>query len=169
MCFKAEALLCWQRWYSRGYGLPNGHIGLWELDHKEGRVWKNWCFWTVVLEKTPESPLGCKTKPVSLKGNQPCILMGRTDAEAEAPVFWSPDANSWLIGKVADPGKDWGQKEKRALEGKMAGWHHQCNGYERGQTSGDGKGQGGLECCSPWGRKELDSTGRMNKNNRKKR
>ena len=156
--------------YSKGYGLPSGHVWLWKLDSKESRMQNNWCLQTVVREKTPESRLDSKEiKPVHSKGYQPWILIGMTDAEAEAPVFWSSDVNSQLIGKVPDPGKDWGQKEKRALEGKMAGWHHQCNGYELGQTSGDGKGQGGLECCSLWGCKELDTTGRMNNNKKKKR
>ena len=93
--------------------------------------------WTVVLEKTPESPLDSKEiKSVNLKGNQPWIHIGKTDAEAETPVFWSSDANNWLIEKVPDAGKDWGQKEKRASEDEMAGWYHQCNGHELGQTSG---------------------------------
>ena len=136
---------------------------LWELDHKEGRAPKNWCLQTAVLEKTPESPLyNKKIKPVNLKGNQPWILIGRTDVKAEAPVFWSPDENSQLTGKVSDAGKDWGQKEKRAPENERAGWHHWCNGHETGQTSGDGEGQGGLWCCSPWGRKESDTTERLN-------
>ena len=104
-------------------------------------------------------------KPVNLKRSQPWILTGRTDAEAETPEFWSSDANSWLIGKVPHAGKDWGQKEKRVSEYEMAGWHHQCNGHELGQTPGNGEGQGGLACCSPWGHKELDTTGRLNNNN----
>ena len=99
--------------YSQGYGPPSGHVRLWELDCKKGRAPKNWCLWTVVLEKTPESSLDSKIKPVSLKGDQPWIFTGRTDAEAEAPVFWSSDANRQLIGKVPDAGKDWRQKEKR--------------------------------------------------------
>ena len=103
-------------------------------------------------------------KPVNLKGNQPWILVGRTDAEAEVPVFWSSDMNSWLIGKVPDAKKDWGQK-KKASEDEMAGWLHQCNGHELGQTWGDGKGQGGLVYCSPWGLKESDTTGQLNNNN----
>ena len=111
-----------------------------------------------------ESLLDSKeVKPGNLKGNQPWIPIERTDAEAEASVFWSPEANSQLIGKVPDAGKDWGQK-KRASEDEMAGWHHRCNGYELGQTPGDGEGQGGLGCCSPWGRKELDLTGWLNTN-----
>ena len=96
--------------YSQGYGLPSGHIWLWELDCKEGRAPKNWCLWTVVLEKTLESPLDKKEIKINLKGNQPWILIGKTDAKAEAPVFWSPDVNSQLIGKVPDAGKDWGRR-----------------------------------------------------------
>ena len=121
--------------YSQGYGLPSGHVWLWELDHKEGRTPKNWCLQTVVLEKTPESPMDIKEiKPVNLKGNQPWTLIRRIDVEAEAPVFWSSDANCWLTGKVPDAGKDWRQKEKRASENEMTGWHHQCNGHEFRQT-----------------------------------
>ena len=144
--------------YSQGCGLPSSHVWLWELDHKEGRAPKNWYLQTVVLEKTAENPVDRKEiKPVNLKGDQPWIFVGRTDAEAEAPVFWSSDANSWLIGKFPDAGKDWGQK-KRVSGDEMAGWYHQCNGHELGQTLGDGEGQGGLVCYSPWGRKELDTT-----------
>ena len=110
---------------------------------KEGRASKNWCFQTVVLEKTPENPLGSREiQPVDLKGNQPWILIGRTDAEAEAPLFWSPDANSQPTGKVPDAGRDWGQKEKRESEGEMAGWHHRCSGHELGQTLGRWWGTG---------------------------
>ena len=99
--------------YGQGCGLPSGHVWLWELDHEDGRTPKNWCLWTVVLEKTPESPLDSKEiKPVKLKGDQPWIFTGRTDAEAEIPVFWSSDMNRQLIGKVPDAGKDWGQKRR---------------------------------------------------------
>ena len=151
--------------YCQGYGLPSGHVRLWELDHKEGGVPKNWCLQTVVLEKTPESPMDSKIKPVNLKGNQPWIRIGRTDAEAETPVFWSSDAiYSGLIGKVPDAGKDSGQKEKRASEDEMAGWHHQCNAHKLRQTSGGGEGQRGLTCCSPWSCKESDMTGQLNNN-----
>ena len=147
MCWKAETLLCWQSLHSQAYGLPSGHIWFWELNCKEDRASKNWYPWTMVLEKTHESPLDSKEiKPVNLKGNQPWILVGRTHAEVDTPVFWSSDVNSWLIGKVSDAGKDWGQKEKRESEDEMAGWHHQCNGCELGQTSGDGEGQRGLVC-----------------------
>ena len=108
---------------------------------------RNWYFWIVVLEKTLESPLDSKEiKPVNLKGNLPWKLTGRTDAEAEAPGFWSPDTNSRLTGKIPDAGKDWGQKEEKASEDEVAGWHHWCNGHELRQTSGDGEEQGGLVC-----------------------
>ena len=139
---------------------------MWELDHKEGRAPKNWCFQTVVLEKTLESLMDSKeTKPVNLKAkrsksvNQLWILTGRTEAEAEALVFWSPDANSWLIGKVPEARKDWGQKEKRASEDEIAWWHHWYNRHEFGQTPGDGEGQGSLVCYSPRGLKESDTRG----------
>ena len=131
--------------YGQGCGLPSGHVWLWELDHEDSRTPKNWCLWTAVLGKTPESPLDSKEiKPVNLKGDQPWIFTGLTDAEAEAPVFWVSDANRWLTGKVPDAGKDWGQKEKRASEDEVARWHHWCNEYELGQTLGGGEGQGGL-------------------------
>ena len=111
----------------------------------------------MVLQKTLESPLDCKKiKPVNPKGNQPRILIGRTDAEA--PVFWSSDRNRQLVEKVPDAGKDRGQKEKRASEDETAGWHHRCNECEHGQTPGVGEGQGGLAICSPWGHKESDMT-----------
>ena len=126
-------------------------------------ILRNWCLWTVVLEKIPESPLDSKEiKPVNFKGNQPWIFIGKADAEAEASVFWSSDVNSQLIGKVPDPGKDWGQKGKRASEDEMAGWHHWYNRHEFGQTLGKDEEQGGLACCSPWGCKELDVTERLN-------
>ena len=151
--------------YSQGYGLPPGHVWLWELDQKEDRAPKNRYLQTVALEKTPESPLDCKEiKPVNLMGNHPWILFGRTDAEAETPVFWSPDTKSPLVGADADAGKDWGQVEKGAIEDEMAGWHHWWNGHELGQTSGGGEGQRGLKCCSPWGHEELCVTGWLKNN-----
>ena len=104
---------------------------MWELDYKESWVPKNWCFWTVVLEKTLESPLDCKKiQLVHPKGNQSWIFTGRTDAEAETPVIWPPDAKNWLIGEDPDVGKDWGQEENGAIEDEMVGWHHRLNGYE---------------------------------------
>ena len=151
--------------YSQGYGLSSGHVQLWELDCKEGRTPKNWCLWTVMLEKAPESPLDSKEiKPVSRNGNKPWILIRRTDAEAEAPVFWSSDANNQLTGKVPDAGKDQGQKEKRASEDKITGQHHWCSEHELGQTPGEGEGQGGLACCSPWGHRESDMSGWLHNN-----
>ena len=137
---------------------------MWELDHKEERVPKNRCFWTVVLEKTLESPLDCKEiKPVNPKGDQSWIFIERTDAEAEAPILWPPDAKSWLTGKDPDAGKDWGQKEQGTTEDEMVGWHHQLDGHEFEQAPGDGEGQESLACCSPRGHKELDTTEWLNK------
>ena len=122
-----------------------------ELDHKEGWASKNWCFWTVVLEKTLESPLNCKeSKPVNPKGNQPWKFIGRTDAKAKVPILWPPDAKSWLIGKDPDAGKDWGQGEKGTTENEMVGWHHQLDEHELQRTLGDSEVQGSLACCSPW-------------------
>ena len=107
-----------------------GHVLMWELDYKEGRVPKKWCFWTVVLEKTLESPLDCKEiQPVRPNGDQSWVFIGRTDVEAETPILWPPDAKSWLIGKDSDVGKDWGQEEKGTTEDEMDGWHHQFNGH----------------------------------------
>ena len=109
----------------------SNHVWMWELDYKESWVLKNWCFWTVVLEKTLESPLDCKEiQPVHLKGDQSWIFIGRTDAEAETPILWPPDAKNWLIGKDCDAGKYWRQEEKGTTEDEMVGWHHQLNGHE---------------------------------------
>ena len=131
--------------------------------------WQRTGLQTVVLEKTPESPLDSKEiKPVNLNEDQPWIGTGRTDAEAEAPVFRSSDVNSQLTGKVPDAGKDWGQKEKGASEDEMAGQHHWFNEHELDQTPGDGEGQGGLACCCLWGCKESDPTGQLNTSNKVK-
>ena len=138
---------------------------MWELDHKEGWVPKNWYFWTVVLEKTLESLLDCKeTKLVNPKGNQSWIFIGRTDAEAETPILWPPDVKNWLIRKDPDAGKDWRQEEMRATEDELVGWHHHLNGHEFEQTWEEGEGQGILACYNPWSHKELDTTERLNKN-----
>ena len=138
---------------------------VWELDYEASWALKNWCFWAVVLEKTPESRLDCKEiKPVNPKGNQSCILIGRTDAEAEIPILWLPDAKSWLIRKDCDVLKDWRQEGKGTTEDKMVGWHHWLNDHEFDQAPGDGEGQGSLACCSAWGCKELDTTGWLNNN-----
>ena len=130
--------------------LPCSHVWMWELDHKEGWGPKNWCSWTVVLEKTFESPLDSKEiKPVNSKGTQPWIFTGRTDAEAL--VLWPPDGKSQLIGKLT--------------EDEMVGWHHRFNGHEFKEALGDSEGQGSLVCCSPWGHKESDTTEQLNNNN----
>ena len=136
------------------------------LDHKEGWTLKNWYFRTVVLEKTLESPLDCKEiKPVHLKGNQPWIPIGGTDAKAEAAILWPPDAKNWLIGKDPDSGKDWRQEEKGMIEDLVVGWNHRLNGHKFEQAPGDGEGQGSQACYSPWGCKELDTTEWLNNNN----
>ena len=136
---------------------------MWELDCEEGWVPKNWCFWSVVLEKTLESPLDCKEiQLVHSKGDSPWDFFGRNDAKAETPVLWLPHAKSWLIGKDSDDGRDWGQEEKGMTEDEMAGWHHWLDGPESGWTPGVGDGQGGLACCDSWGRKESDTTERLN-------
>ena len=143
--------------YSQSYGFSNNHVQMWELDHKESWVLKNWCFWTVMLEKILESPLDCKEiQPVSPKGNQSWICIGRTDAEA--PILWPPDVKNWLIWKDLDAGKDWRQEKKGMTEDEMVGWHHWLNAHEFEQAPGVGDGQGSLVCCSPWGCKELDMT-----------
>ena len=130
-----------------------------ELDHKEGGALKNCCFHTLVLEKTLESPLDCKEiKPVNPKESQPWLFIGRTDAAAEAPILRPPDTKSSLIRKGPNTGKAWRQQEKRMTEEKMVRWHHWLNGHEFEQTPGDSEGQGSLVCCSPWGRKDSDTT-----------
>ena len=147
---------------SQGYGFSSGHVWMWELDCEEGRALKNWCFWTVVLEKILESPLDCKeVQPVHPKGDQSWVFIGRTDAEAETPVLCPPDAKSWLIWKDSDAEKDWGQEEKGTTEDEMAGWHHWLDGRESEWTPGDGDGQGVLACCDSWGHKESDTTERL--------
>ena len=116
---------------SQSYGFSSSHVWMWELDYKESWALKDWCFWTVVLEKTLESPLDCKEiQPVNCRGNQPWIFIGKTDAEAEAPILWSPDAKNWLTRKDPDAGKDWRWEEKGTTEDEMAGWHHRLNGHE---------------------------------------
>ena len=137
---------------------------MWELDCEEGWAPKNWCFWTVVLEKTLESPLDCKEiRLVYSRGDQPWVFFGRNDAEAETPVLWPPHVNSWLIGKDSDAGRDWRQEEEGMREDEMAGWHHPLDGLEFEWTPGDDDGEGGLACCDSWGRKELDMTEWLNR------
>ena len=148
---------------SQGYGFSSGHVWMWELDYKESWALKNWCFWTVVLEKTLESPLDCKEiQPVHPKGNRSWIFIGRADVEAETPILWPPDVKNWLIGKDPDAGKDWGQEEKGKTEHEMVGWHHQLDGHGFGWTLGVGDGQGGLACFCPWGPKESNRTEQLN-------
>ena len=148
---------------SQSYAFSNSHVWMWELDHKEGWALKNWCFWTVVLEKTLESSLDFKeNKPVNPKGNQPWIFIGRTDAKAETPILWPLDGKNWFFGKYPDPGKDLGQEEKGTTEDEMVGWHHWLDGHEFEQAPGVGDGQGSLACCSPWGYKESDMSERLN-------
>ena len=114
---------------SQSYGFSSSHVCMWELDYKESWALKNWCFWTVVLEKTLESPLDCKEiQPVDPKGNQSWIFVGRTDADAEAPILWPHDVKNWLIWKDPDSGKDWRHEEKGTTEDEVVGWHHQLKG-----------------------------------------
>ena len=144
---------------SQSYGFPSSHEWMWELDYKESWVLKNWCFWTVVLEKTLESPLGSnEIQPVHPKGDQSWVFIGRTNAEAEAPILWPPHGKSWLIGKDTEAGKDWRQEEKGMTENKMVRWHHWLDGYEFEQALGVDDGQGSLACCSSWGCKKSDTT-----------
>ena len=141
----------------------NSHVWMWELDCEDSWVPKNWCFWTVVLEKTLASPLDCKEiQPVHSEGDQPWDFFGRNDAKAETPILWPPHAKSWLIGKDSDVGRDWEQEEKGMTEDEIAGWHHQFNGHEFEWTPGVGDGQGSLACCDSWGCKESDTTEWLN-------
>ena len=141
---------------------------MWELDYKESWAWRNWCFWAVVLEKTLESPLDCKEiQPVHPQGDKSWVFIGRTDAKAETPILWPPDAKSWLIRKDPDAGKDWKQEEKGMMEDETVGWHHQLDGHGFGWAPGVGDGQVGLVCCGSWGCKELDMTEWLNWTERK--
>ena len=150
--------------HNQCYSFFSSHVWMWELDYEEDWVPKNWCGWTVLLEKTLESPLDCKEiQPVHSKGDQSWVFIGRTDVEAETPILWPPNMKSWLIWKDPDAWKDWGQKEKGITEDEMVGWHHRLNGHEFEQGLGLGVGQGSLECCSPWSWKELDMTEWLNK------
>ena len=128
--------------YSQRYGFFSSHVWMWELNPKEGWASKNWCFQVVVLKKTLESPLDSKIKPVNIKGNQPWLFIETTDAEAETPVLRAPDANSWLIRKDPDAGKDWRLEEKGTTQDELVGWDHQLNEHEFEQTLGVGEGQG---------------------------
>ena len=121
------------------------------------------CFWTVVLQKTLESPLDCMdVQTVHPKGDQSWLFIGRTDVQAEIPILWPPDAKNWFIGKDPDAGKDWGQEKKRMTEDEMIGWHHWLDEHGLGWTPGVSDGQGGLACCGSWGCKESDTTEQLN-------
>ena len=147
----------------QGYGFSSGHVWMWELDYKESWMPTNWCFWTVVLEQTLESPLDCKEiQPIHPKGDQSWIFIGRTDAEAETPILWPPDVKSRLIWKNLEVGKDWGQEEKGTTEDEVSGWHHRLDGHEFDWTPGVGDGQGGPACCRSWYRRESDTTEQLN-------
>ena len=153
-CFTDKGL------YSPSSGFSSSHIWMWELDCKEGWLLKNWCFWTLVLENTLESPLDCKRiKPVNPKGNQPWVFIGMIDADA--PTLWPSDVKSWLLRKDSDAGKDWGQK-KGTTENEMVGWHHQPNGHEFEQIPEDSEGQISLVCCSSWAHQDSDKTEWLN-------
>ena len=146
-------LLCQQGPSSQSYGFSSSHIWMRELDYKESWMLKNWCFWTVVLEKTLQCPLdGKEIYPVHPKGKQSRTFIGRTDVEAETPILRPPNAKNWLIWKDTDAGKDWRQ-EKGMTEGEMIGWHHRLDRHKFEQALGVGDGQGSLACCSPWGRR----------------
>ena len=164
LCPWKESFFCyWVGPSSQGYGFSSSHVWMWELDCEESWALKNWCFWTVVLEKTLERPLDCKEiQPVHSKGDQSWVFIGRTDAKAETPVLWPPRAKNWLNGKDSDAGRDWGQEEKGTTEDEMAGWPHRLNGCEFEWNPGVGDGQGGLVCCDSWGHKELDTTEWLN-------
>ena len=139
---------------TQSYGFSSSHVWMWELDYKESWALRNWCFWTVVLEKSLESPLDCKEiQPVHPKGNQSWIFIGRTDADTEALILWPLDEKNWLTGKDPGAGKDWRWEEKGMTEDEMVGWYHRLNGHEFEQAPGVGDGQRGLVCCGPWGHK----------------
>ena len=141
---------------SQSYDFSSSCVWIWELDYKESWVPKNWCFWTVVLEKTLESPLDCKEiQSVHPEEDQPCEFIGRNDAEAETPILWPPVVKSWLIWKDPGAGKDWRQ-EKGTAEDETVGWHHQPDENEFEQAPGVSDGQWSLACCSPWSHKESD-------------
>ena len=142
---------------SQSYGFSSSHVWIWEVDYKESWVLMNWCFWTVVLEKTLEDPLDCKEiQPVHPKGDQSWMFFGRTDAEAETPILWPPDVKNWLIEKDPDAWKYWRQEEKGMTEDEMVGWHHQSMDMSLSKLWKLVTG------CSPWGRKESDNTDWLN-------
>ena len=152
---------------SQSYGFSSSHVSMWDLEYKESWAPKNWCFWTVVLEKTLGCPLDCKEiQPVHPKGNQSWIFIGGTDAEAEVPVLNYMHPGHWCKelthGKDSDTGNDWRREGRGMKEDEMVGWHHWVNEHEFEQAPGAGDGQGCLACCSPWGPKESDTTEQLN-------
>ena len=148
---------------TQSYGFSNSLVLMWQLDHKESWVLKKWCFLTMVLEKTLESPLDCKEiKPVNPKRNQSWIFIGRADAEGEAPILWWPNAKNWLIGKDPDAGKHWKKEEKGMTADEILGRHHWLDGHELEQSVGVGDRLGSLVCCNLWGRIESDRTEWLN-------
>ena len=149
--------------YSQSYGFSSSHVWIWESDHKESWVPKNWCFWIVVLEKTLESPFDSKEiQPVHLKGDESWVFIGGTDVEAETSKLWLPDSKNWLTGKDPDAGKDWRQEERGTTETEMIECHHRLNRHEFEHTPGVGDAQGSLAFCSAWGCKELDTSEWLN-------
>ena len=162
----------WISWFNKGEGMKKWRgsivflfcfVFVWVVLLFENWALKNWCFWTVVLEKSLDSPLDFKEiQPVHPKGDQSWVFIGRTDVEAETPILWPPDVKSWLIWKDPDAGKDWGQEEKGTTENEIAGWHHWLGGHESEWNLGVGDGQGGLVCCGSRDRKESDTTERLN-------
>ena len=148
---------------SQSCGFSSSHVWMWDLGYKESWAPRNWCFWSVVLENTLESPLDSKEiQPVHPKGNQSWIFIGKTDAEAEAPILWPPDVKNRLTGKDPDARKEWRWEEKGMIEDEMAGWHHWLDGHEFEQALGVGDGQGSPACCSPWDPKESNMTEWLN-------
>ena len=144
-----------------GWSWSLSPVWMWELNCEEIWAPKNWCFWTVVLEKTLESPLNCKEiQPVHSKGDQSWVFTGRTEAEDETPILWPPHVKSWLT--VKDSGRNWGQEEKGTTKNEIARWHHQLDAHEFGWTLEVGDGQGSLACCNSWSLKECDTTERLN-------
>ena len=141
--------------YSQSFVFSSSHPWMWALDHREGWMPEDWCFLTAVLEKTLESSLNSKIKPVNPKGNQSWLFIHwRTDIDADAPILWPPDVENWLIGKDPDARKDWRPEEKGTTEDEMVGRHHWINGHEFEQALGIGDEHGSLMCCSPWCHKE---------------
>ena len=148
---------------NQSYGFSSSHVWMWESDCEESWALKNWCFWTVVLQKTLESFMDYKEiQPVHSKGDQSWVFFGKNDAKAETPVLWPHHVKSWHTEKDSDAGRDWGQEEQGTTDDEMAGWHHWLGGHESEWIPGVGDEQGSLACCDSWGRKESDTTEWLN-------